>query len=239
VSETATENAPAERPPADAAVVERSNGVALVRLRAGENRFNPGNLDAFEAALDEVEVSEGDGTPLVLTGEGKFFSNGLDLDWMSSAPQGEPEKVLDRVHALFARVLAFPALTVAAINGHAFAAGGMLALAFDQRVMRADRGFFCLPEADLGIPFTPGMSALISSKLTPATANEAMVTGRRYGGTDAERVGIVDDAVPEEEVVDRAVARAAAGAGKQAVVIAAIKRELYGSTLAALGAEPG
>ena len=219
--------------------VELAEGVAIVRMSAGENRFNPGNLDAIEAALDEVEVSEGPGTPLVVTGEGKFFSNGLDLDWMSRAPQGEPERVLDRVHALFARVLAFPALTVAAINGHAFAAGGMLALAFDQRVMRADRGYFCLPEADLGLPFSPGMSALIASKLTPATANEAMVTGRRFGGGDAEAAGIVDAAVAEDDVLDRAVERAAAGAGRQAAVVAAIKRELYGTALAALDPDRG
>ena len=219
-----------------AVAVERVGEVAVIRMGAGENRFNPANLDAIEASLDEVEVADGPGTPLVLTGEGKFFSNGLDLEWMSHASKGEPERVLERVHALLGRVLAFPALTLAAINGHAFAAGAMLALACDQRVMRVDRGFFCLPEADLGLPFSPGMSALIASKLAPAAASEAMVTGRRFGGGDAERAGIVDAAVPEDEVLDRAVERAAAGTGKQAAVITAIKRELYGRALAALGA---
>jgi enoyl-CoA hydratase/carnithine racemase len=222
---------------AEAIAVERSGDVAVLRMRAGENRFNPDNLDAIGAALDEVEAAEGASTPLVLTGEGKFFSNGLDLDWMSKAPAGEPERVVDRVHALLGRLLAFPALTVAAVNGHAFAAGGMLALACDQRVMRADRGYFCLPEVDLGIPFTPGMSALIAAKLTPAVANEAMVTGRRYGGDDSVAAGIVERAVPEGEVLELAVERAATGAGKQAATIAAIKRELYAGPLAALGAK--
>jgi Delta3-Delta2-enoyl-CoA isomerase len=220
---------------AEAVAVERVGEVLLLRMRAGENRFNPGNLDAIEAALDELEPSEGSTAPLVLTGEGKFFSNGLDLDWMSGAPAGEPERVVERVHALFARLLAYPSLTVAAINGHAFAAGAMLALACDLRVMRDDRGFFCLPEADIGIPFTPGMSALIAAKLTPATANEAMVTGRRYGGSDAAEAGIVTRAVAEDRVLDEAVEAAAAGAGKPAAVTGAIKRELYASPLAALG----
>ena len=79
-------------------------------------------------------------------------------------------------------MLALPLITVAALQGHTFAAGAMLSLAHDFRVMRADRGFWCLPEADIGIPFTPGMSALIQARLAPQTAHEAMVTARRYGG---------------------------------------------------------
>jgi Delta3-Delta2-enoyl-CoA isomerase len=217
--------------------VERSGEVALLRMRAGENRFNPENLDLLEAALEEVESAEGGPVPLVLTGEGKFFCNGLDLEWMSSAPQGEPERVLDRVHGLLARLLAFPSFTVAAINGHAFAAGGMLALACDQRVMRADRGYFCLPEVDLGIPFSDGMSALIQAKLPVRTAQEAMLTGRRYGGGEAEGAGIVDEAVPEDQVLDRGVARASALAGRSPVAVAGIKSGLYQRALASLRGE--
>ncbi|HTA32823.1 MAG TPA: enoyl-CoA hydratase/isomerase family protein [Solirubrobacteraceae bacterium] len=108
------------------------------------------------------------------------FSNGLDLDWMGAAPPGGAAEVLHGLHALLARLLVFPTATVAAINGHAFAAGAMLALACDARVMREDRGYFCVPEVDLGLPFTPGMTALLKARLSPVTAHEAMVTGRRY-----------------------------------------------------------
>jgi enoyl-CoA hydratase/carnithine racemase len=136
-------------------------------------------------------------------------------------------------------VLAFPSFTVAAVNGHAFAAGGMLALACDQRVMRADRGFFCLPEVDLGIPFSEGMSALIQAKLPVRTAQEAMLTGRRYGGGEAERAEIVDEAAPEEQVLDRAVARASALAGRSPTAVAGIKSGLYERTLSRLRGEGG
>ena len=63
----------------------------------------------------------------------------------------------------------------------------MLALAHDFRVMRADRGYFCFPEVDIRIPFTPGMAALIQAKLTPQAAVAAMTTGRRFGGHRGRR----------------------------------------------------
>ena len=72
---------------------------------------------------------------------------------------------VERVHALLARVLESGVPTVGALQGHVFAAGAMLALAHDERVMRGDRGFFCLPEVDIRIPFTPGMSAPIAARL--------------------------------------------------------------------------
>jgi Delta3-Delta2-enoyl-CoA isomerase len=215
--------------------VERAGDVTVLRLTDGENRFRPDSLTAIEAALGEVEQTDGPGA-LVLTGEGKFFSNGLDLDWMSTAASGGAEDVVARVHALLARVLAFPTVTVAAVNGHAFAAGAMLALACDVRVMRADRGFVCLPEVDIGIPFTPGMTALLRTRLSPATATEAMVFGRRYGGHDAVTAGLVDEVADEQRVVAAAIERAAPLAGKPRATVQAIKRALYADALAALEA---
>jgi Delta3-Delta2-enoyl-CoA isomerase len=213
--------------------VEQAGEVTVLHLTAGENRFNPAMLDAIATALDDIETSERPGA-LVITGEGKFFSNGLDLDWMSSAPPGGAEEVLARVHALLARVLVFPTATVAAINGHAFAGGAMLALACDARVMREDRGYMCLPEVDIGLAFTPGMTALLKARLTAATAHEAMVTGRRYGAAQALSAGLIEAAVPEERVLDAALERAGALTSKPRATVAAIKRGLYADAIAAL-----
>src|SRR6185369_10462166 len=109
---------------------------------------------------------------------------------------------------LMGRVLVLPVPTVAAMNGHAFAAGGMLALAHDFRVMRADRGFFCLPEVDIQLPLAPGMTALIKNRLSPQAFRDTILTGARIGGADAQARGIVDEAVPGSEVLTRAIARA-------------------------------
>jgi enoyl-CoA hydratase/carnithine racemase len=212
--------------------LRREGDVHVLRFDDGENRFSPGLLDGFDRALDEVTSSPAP-RALVTAGTGKFYSNGLDLDWLGGhADEWGP--YLARVHGLFARFLTLPMPTVAAINGHAFAAGAMLTLAHDQRVMRADRGYFCLPEVDLGLPFTPGMSALIQARLSTLVAHEAMVTGRRYGGEDAVTAGIVHRAVPEDEVVSTATALAASQATRDGETIAKIRTGMYESVLQAL-----
>jgi Delta3-Delta2-enoyl-CoA isomerase len=210
----------------------RDADVYVLDLGADENRFNAQSLDAIEACLDEVERAPAP-RALVTAATGKFWSNGLDLEWM--AAQGEAAvPFVARVHELLARVLALNVPSVAALQGHTFAAGAMLALAHDQRVMRSDRGFFCLPEVDINIPFTPGMSALIAARLPSQTAHEAMTSGRRYGGGDAAAAGIVQAAVPEAEVLSRAIEHAATNAGKHPDTLGAIKQGLYEQTLAAL-----
>jgi enoyl-CoA hydratase/carnithine racemase len=213
--------------------LERDGEVFVLHLREGENRFNRSFLESVNAALDEVEGFEGPAA-LVTTGEGKFYSNGLDLAWMTSDGAAEVERFMGDVHALFARVMAFPTATVAALNGHAFAGGGMLALAHDFRVMREDRGYFCLPEIDLKMPLTPGMTALIQSRLPAQTAHEAIISGRRYGGPEALASHIVDAAAAEDDVLTRAIEIARPLAGKHRATMAALKRGLYPEALALL-----
>ena len=170
----------------------------ILDLGNGENRFSPDFLDAVESALDQVLSNDGP-SGLVTTGCGKFFSNGLDLDWLVAQPDARIEYV-DRVHRLLSRILTLPLPTVAAINGHAFGAGAMLAMAHDYRVMRTDRGYVCFPEVDIDLPFTQGMAALIQAKVTPSTAVDSMTTGRRYDGPAAVTAGLVDGVTSGEEL---------------------------------------
>ncbi|REE99668.1 enoyl-CoA hydratase/isomerase family protein [Thermomonospora umbrina] len=212
--------------------LQREGDVFVLRLDEGENRFSPAFLDRVLDALDTAEKAEGP-RALVTVGVGKFYSNGLDLEWLG-AHQDRLEEYLGRVHEMYARLLSLPMPTVAAVNGHAFAGGAMLTLAHDLSVMRTGRGYFCLPEVDLGMPFSPGMSALIQSRLPRATAHEAMLTGRRYPAEEALAAGIVARAVPEEEVLPTAVALAAGLAGKDGGTVAKIRTGMYAPALAAL-----
>jgi enoyl-CoA hydratase/carnithine racemase len=209
--------------------LDRQGDVFVLDLGDGENRFHPDWIASVNTALDEVEKAEGP-RALVTAATGKFWSNGLDLDWLFAHAEQHQEYVVS-VHALFARMLSLPVVTVAALQGHTFAAGAMLSLAHDFRVMRADRGFWCLPEADIHIPFTPGMSALIQARLTPQTAHEAMVTARRFGGEQALAAGIVDRAVPEDAVRAAALELAGELTGKASETIGTIKSRMYGRAL--------
>jgi enoyl-CoA hydratase/carnithine racemase len=210
----------------------REEDVFVLRLGDDENRFNPDWVAAVNGLLDEVEAAPAP-RALVTTAQGKIWSNGLDLEWLAAnLEQANP--FLTQVHELFARMLTLGVPNVAALQGHTFAAGAMFAVAHDQRVMRADRGYFCLPEVDINIPFSPGMSALIMARLPIGAAHEAMTTGRRYGGADALAAGIVGAAVPEQEVLPHALALAAPLASKDPATLAAIKGRMYAGALAAL-----
>lgn len=208
----------------------RHADVHVLDLGEDENRFGPDWMSSFEEALDKLLV---DPTPLVLTAGGKFFSNGLDLDWLGQNPD-QFTSYVDQVHRLFARVLTLPVPTVAAINGHAFGAGAMLTMACDWRVMREDRGFFCFPEVDINIPFTPGMAALIQAKLTPRAAVDAMTTGRRFDGWRAAAAELVDATASEDELLEEAIALVAPLAGKSTDTLGAIKATMFAPAVAAL-----
>jgi enoyl-CoA hydratase/carnithine racemase len=212
--------------------LDNDGHVWILNLGDDENRFNPDWMTAVQEALDEV-AAKPEPRALVTTASGKFWSNGLDLDWLGQN-QDRIGAFVDQVHGLLAKCLAAPLPTVAAIQGHCFAAGAMLALAHDWRVMRADRGFFCLPEADINIPFTPGMSALIQAKLTPSAASTAMVGAQRFGGEAAHALKIVDVAAAEDDVLAEAVMLAGSHAAKLGGTLATIKGRMYAPVLSVL-----
>jgi Delta3-Delta2-enoyl-CoA isomerase len=212
--------------------LERDGEVFVLDLGADENRISPDWIAAVSAGLDEVEASEPP-RGLVTKGSGKFFSMGLDLEWMVANPDGIEGHVA-AMHELFARTLELPLPTVAALQRHAIAGGALFTLAHDYPVMRADRGWWALPEVDVAIAFSPGLTDLVQARLAPQVAHEALTGGRRYGGQEALAAGIVDEIATEDEVVERAIARARSLAGKDVEAYGAIKSRLYRRTLASL-----
>jgi enoyl-CoA hydratase/carnithine racemase len=211
----------------------REESVFVLRFDHGENRFDGEFVDACNAALDEVEKAEAP-VALVTVGTGKFYSNGLDLEYMGGLPRSEVGAYLRSVLSLQARILTCPMTTVAAVNGHAFGAGAQIAVAHDFQIMREDRGYFCMPEVDMGAPLHPAMTALLRARLPVRTVHQVIATGNRFGGVEAAALGIVDRAVAEEEVLPQALAAAAALAGKANPAMATLKRDLHAEVIAAI-----
>ena len=205
--------------------LEKHDHVFLLTMNNNENRFNPSNVEKILEKIDEVEASSGPAS-LVITGTGKFFSNGLDLDFLEQTPGSLPF-LGNGLERLMKRLMLLPMATIACLNGHAFAGGGIFALAHDFRVMREDRGWFCLPEVDIGIPFTPAMNALLTAQLSPLACRQAMLTGRRLTAQESLELGIIDRAVPQDGLMEQVMAFAAQLANKRGKTMFATKNALY------------
>jgi len=203
--------------------------VFIIRLH-GEGSFTPALLSEINAALDSVEACKNP-CGVVFTGEGKCFSTGFDLDVFFKGTPGNTAALMDDAVLLLGRLLAFCLPSAAAINGHVFGMGAMLALACDYRVMREDRGFFCLPEIDLKVAIPPAMMELLKQKLQPAVLRDLLLSGRRVGGDEALRLGIIDAACGNAGVLPEALARAGALLGKDRATYGAMKRGMYHAVL--------
>ncbi|MFY9678704.1 enoyl-CoA hydratase/isomerase family protein [Glutamicibacter protophormiae] len=204
---------------------------AVLDLGADQNRQGVIWLQEVNDLLDDVLASPA--TSLVTTGTGKFYSNGLDVAEAEGPVELDPDYVR-RLQAVYRRVLTLPMPTAAAVNGHAFGGGALLAMAHDYRVMRTERGFFCFPEVNIGIAFTEGMAALVQSKLSAAQARDAMLTGRRFDGDQAAAAGLVDEAVPVDQLVERAVQLASAHVPAHPQTLGAVKEIMYADAVSAL-----
>jgi enoyl-CoA hydratase/carnithine racemase len=177
--------------------------VAVICWNDGENRLDLEMLAELNTTLDEIEGPEGP-LAVVFTGCERFFCNGVDLD----AGQGDPTVIQDIVKEFkrtLGRLLLFRAFSVGAINGHAFGAGAVLACAFDYRIMREDRGYWCVNEKELGIELDAALFATLTHRISLATATKARESSHRFTGREALGHDIVDELTSESALLPRAI----------------------------------
>lgn len=211
----------------------RDGDVAVLTWNEGENRINHESLGRLHEILDELETIEG---PLafVLTGHGKFFCNGLDL---GSFEPFSPEyyATLVELRRTIGRILVFPAYSVAALNGHTFAGGALISCAFDYRVMRGDRGYWCMNEVNIGLAVDAELWPVLTNRLPRATALHAVTTAHRYAGPEAQARGIADELAGEDRVLARAVEVAQAASSIDKKALRYQKRVTHGDVARGLG----
>lgn len=182
---------------------EKDETVATINMSNGQNLHNRDFAGAMNAVIDEA-LADQEVKALVLTSaDEKFFSNGIDVQWLGErfAAQDfeEIKSFMYGMDAVFKKLLLAPVPTIAAINGHAFGNGAILSCACDFRFMKSDRGFFCFPEVDLGIPFLPGMDAFIEKAIPRYKFNELKLTGRRATAPELETHHVIEKACDNAE----------------------------------------
>lgn len=155
----------------------------------------------------------------------------MDVKWLETCLRN---KELDRIkkcfygmNDVFKKLLLIPMPTIAAINGHAYGNGAILSCACDFRFMRSDRGFFCFPEVNLGIPFFHGMNRLLRKAIPSYKLVEMQFTGNRYTAPELERHHIVVRACSgRDELMAEAVSYAGSFHKKRGV-LGEMKKRMY------------
>jgi enoyl-CoA hydratase/carnithine racemase len=182
--------------------------VAVIRLANPERR---NVLDiAMATALRETAEAldrEADVRCVVLTGSGTTFAAGADINEIQDASAEENLDYNRRLRAAVNSVACLAVPSIAAVNGHAIGGGLELALACTLRVAAAEAKLG-MPEVRLGIIPATGGLARLPRLIGPSTAARLLLTGDLVDGAEAERLGIVDAAVPAERVLDEALALA-------------------------------
>lgn len=182
---------------------EREKSVAIITMNNGENRFNPAFNEAMLSTFDEIEKDPAVHSVLIRSSDAKNWSLGIDLNWMMEHIQMKDEAGIKAfiygANEVFKRILLFPTPVIAAINGHAFGDGSILACACDFRFMKSDRGFFCFPEVDIDIPFLPSMLAQINKAFPTYKMEEAIFTGKRMVAKELEESKVIIKACKDDE----------------------------------------
>ena len=192
--------------------LEKKESIYFLTMDAEENRWNTTFVREIAKALDVIEKDEGPGALITASTNQKFFSNGLDLEWMQAPenyPEGGDKEVFgEEFMYLMGRFITLPIPTVCAINGHSFGAGFMFALSHDVRIMREDRGFLCANEMQLGLPIPRPELALFKHKIPANAFFETVQLSKRWTGYDALEAGIVQEVSSFEKLPEVALKKA-------------------------------
>ncbi|KAL0540976.1 hypothetical protein IC582_021002 [Cucumis melo] len=195
--------------------LQRSGNIFILTLTgSGEHRFNPQLLDSIRSSLRQVRsdvesaVSTDSSSNFVLitTAEGKFFSNGYDIDWERTS-MNQMILMDDKLKSVVSDLITLPMPTIAAVSGHASAAGFIFAMSHDYIVMRRDRGFLYMSELDIRRVIPQWFAVLVKSRIgSAAVRREVVLKAPKLTADKALELGIIDSAHDgAEETVAAAV----------------------------------
>lgn len=160
------------------------DGVAIIEMCNGPNKQNLEFIASLNDCLDQILEDKEIFSIILISTDEKNFCQGIDVEWLDQKIKDQDfetiKAFLHGINGVFKRMLLMPMPVIAAINGHAFGNGAILACACDFRFMKKDRGFFCFPEVDISIPFLPGMIEFVRKAVPEYKFNEMILSGKRF-----------------------------------------------------------
>lgn len=219
---------------------EKDQSVAVLTMDNGANKMDLEFAEQMVGTLDQILEDEAVKAVVMASSDEKNWSQGIDLEWLGARWQdGDLDMVRKFVFGMnevFKKLLLYPAPVIAAINGHAFGNGAIMACACDFRFMREDKGFFCFPEVDVSIPFLPGMNMTVKKAIPYYKLQEMQLTGKRVAGPELAEHHVVMEACPADELMPRALAFARTF-DKKRPIFGEMKKRMYKDVIQVIDTE--
>lgn len=189
-------------------IYKKEDGIATIKLNRPQvlNAMNKQLWIDFQTALEDVK-NDPETKALIITGEGRAFSTGADLKDSKGRSMEDYRDYLMELQEASRKIIRFPKPIIAAVNGYALGSGYELALACDIRIA-AEEATIGSPEARVTSSVTGGAMRLLQDLVGPGKAKELLFTAEYIDGKEAERIGLVNKAVPLGRLMEEAMAMA-------------------------------
>lgn len=185
--------------------IKITDAIAVLTMQHGKaNALDIELCEALAARFDELRTAPA--KAIVLTGQDKMFSAGVDLKRLSEGGADYIRQFLPALHKLYDTVFFHPKPMVAAINGHAIAGGAVLACCADRRVMARECGRIGVTELLVGVPFPALAFEIVRFAVPPRRLSEFTLSGATYASDEAVKRGWVDEIAEPGEVLADALA---------------------------------
>jgi enoyl-CoA hydratase len=186
-------------------MIERSDSNGIVTLRLAHGKASALDTELMEGLARAIaEVALDDTRAVILTGTGNIFSAGVDLFRLTQAGDEYVDRFVPALTRLMLDLFSFPKPLVVAANGHAIAGGTIITLTADYRLIAAGNARMGIPELLVGVPFPAAVLEIIRFAVPPQHIQSLIYTARTVQSDEALSLGLIDEIVRAESLMERA-----------------------------------
>lgn len=206
---------------------ERNGSLSILTLARGKaNALNSAMIEELYQAVAAAAADDSVRGLVLASGQPRFFSSGFDIREVFTYDRDGMAAFFGRFVDLYESLYRFPKPVVAALSGHTFAGGAILAIACDFRIMAEGDFGFALNEINLGLAASPTMCRMLADAVGLTYGREVLLFGEPLTPARALQIGLVRELAPAEQVCERAIACARFLAAKPPAAYREMKRAL-------------